>query len=410
MLAKGDIKLDHKRQSQSLEDMIAETMEKKKSNLGGGQVEDTGTESSKLNSDDMNFKYYHQSESEGNSHHSSSHHSSKKKKKKNKAKIVAITVLSIILAFAIFLGAAFWHYVSMINIKDTRDEIVDSIDIEYTTDSNSPQSDINKLKQQMRENFANTGLMQSDDVMNILLLGTDERVQGERGRSDSMMVVSINKATKEIFMTSFLRDMYVTIPEIGDSKLNHSYAYGGADLTIDTIQKNFKIKIDNYAQVNFANFVDIIDIVGGVDIELTAAEAEYLNNGLSAGMQHLNGEQALAYARIRYIDSDFGRTERQRNVLTDVITKARKLSFGKLNDFAEKLLPEITTNLSKVDIAKLLFKAPTYLKYQTQQDRIPIDKTWDYMTIDSMSVIGVRFKDNVNHLARTIYHYDKDLV
>ena len=410
--------------NQSFEEMIAETMKNRDADKADSQI-DTQKASTKSNADDFKFKYYDEDSHKHKHEHSSDQHhqsksSEKDEKKKNKAVIIACVVLGIILVFFIAVGIVFYHYVSMLDIKDEPAEVFDSINIEYENDSNSPDGDINKLKRQMKDNYDKTGLMQSDDVMNILLLGTDERENNERGRSDSMMILSLNKATKEIIMTSFLRDMYVTIPGKGDSKLNHSYAYGGADLTIETIEKNFKIKIDNYIQVNFSEFVAVVDAVGGVDIDLTDEEVNYVNAYVrdrdqqsqvtGSGKQHLNGEQALAYSRIRYIGTDFGRTERQRTVLTDVINKASKLSLSELNDFVEVLFPQVTTNLSKTEIASLVLKATTYFKYDVNQYRIPIDDTWQNMTIDHMAVLGVDFKANVNYLAKNIYHYEEDLI
>lgn len=403
---------------QSLEEMIAETMKEKR------QHEAEANSNIDSSGESLKFKYYdedehhhhsdeHHHHHDGEHHHHHHHHKSKKKKK---AKIVAFSVLGIFLAFFLVVGGALYHYISLINHKDTDDEILDSIEIEYTKEPNSPQKDIDNLNDELLANYNKDGLLHSDKVFNVLLLGTDSRENDARGRSDSMMVLSINTVTKEINIASFLRDMYVTIPGKGNSRLNHSYAYGGATLTMDTIEKNFKFKIDNYAQINFHNFVEVIDAVGGVDIDLTDEEANYMKVYLKdrkaddgsiqkGGKYHLNGEQALAYSRIRYIGTDFARTERQRTVLEKVIEKTSELSIGELNDFVEVFLPKITTNLPKTKILSLILKSPAYFKYTRNQYRVPIDDSWDYMTINHMSVLGVDINKNRDYIFDKLYHF-----
>ena len=185
--------------------------------------------------------------------------------------------------------------------------------------------------------------MKEEGVTNILLIGNDSRENGEDGRSDAMILLSISNKTKKIYMTSLLRDMYVEIPGHKDNRLNAAYSYGGAELLMETIEQNFDIHISRYVLVNFEAFANLVDAVGGVDLELTGKEVEYVNgylveynillgrpegtdyfDDLSGGMVHLNGPQALAYCRNRYIGTDFGRTERQRKVLTEVIHKLPK--------------------------------------------------------------------------------------
>ena len=401
---------------QSLEEMIAETMKEKKLHEANAS---SNTSDSETHDEKLKFKYYDEN---GEHHHHSDeghHHHSHKSKKKKKAKIVAFSVLGIFLAFFLVVGIALHHYLSMLNIKEDSDEILDSIEIDYTKEPNSPQNEVDKLNSELKSNFDKDGILHSDKIKNILLLGTDSRENNERGRSDSMILLSINTVTNEINMTSFLRDMYVTIPGKGNSKLNHSYAYGGATLAMDTIEQNFKIKIDNYAQINFFNFVDVIDAVGGVDIDLTDEEVDYMRSYLKerkaddgsiqkGGRYHLNGEQALAYSRIRYIGTDFARTERQRKVLEKVIQNASELSLGELNDFVEVFFPKITTNLSKTQITGYLIKSPAYFKYARNQYRIPIDNSWSYMTINHMSVLGVDIKQNREYLFDKLYHFKEN--
>lgn len=400
---------------QSLEEMIAETMKEK-------QLHETANKSNTETHQEMlKFKYYEGGEGEHH-HHSSGehhHHHHQEKKEKKKARIVLISVLIFFFAIVLVVGGFIYHYISLINIKTDEDEILDSIEVEYTKEPNSPQNEVDKLNDELKSNFNKDGLLYSDKIYNILLLGTDSRNNDDRGRSDSMMVLSLNTVTKEINITSFLRDMYVTIPGKGNSRLNHAYAYGGATLTMDTIEQNFKFRIDSYAQINFYNFVEVIDAVGGVDIDLTDEEVEYMRSYLKerqsddgsiqkGGRYHLNGEQALAYSRIRYIGTDFGRTERQRTVLEKVIEKASQLSVGELNDFVETFLPKITTNISKTKLLSLVLKSPAYFKYARNKYRVPIDDTFSYMTINHMSVLGVDINKNKEYLFDKLYHFKEN--
>ena len=349
-----------------------------------------------------------------------------KKKKTKKAVIVSFSILGFFLTIILAVVGIFFHYVSKINIQRTKAEVYDSIEIDdLVVGPDSPLADINALEGKMKANFDKDGLMQSDDVLNILVLGTDSRQNNERGRSDCMILVSLNKATDEIIMTSLLRDMYVTIPGKENSKLTHAYSYGGADLAVDAVEQNFKIDIDNYVQINFFSFMEVVDAVGGLDINIAEEELRSVNgyinqlnellnlpNGTdclkSAGKQHLNGKQALGYTRVRYVGTDFARTSRQRYVFEEVIKKASKLSVGELDNFVDELFPMITTDLTETDIFSLLVKAPTYFSYDVVQHTIPTEGTWEYMTIRSMSVLGVDFEANQEYLFKNIYRYEEE--
>lgn len=412
---------------QSLEDIIAQAMKKKHEhpNQTENTAENSENASSASDTEAYKFTYYDDDEHEHHSH--GKHGSDKKHKKKMSAKkkglIVTLIVIGIMLGFLIFIAGSIHHYIKKMNLVDPshRDYIVDSIDIDDRTNKkNSPAEQIKSLDERIKANLNRQGLMESDNVMNILLMGTDARENNERGRSDSMILVSINKETKQIIMTSFLRDMYVAIPGIGNSRLNHAYAYGGADLAVDTVEQNFKIKIDRYAQINFASFVELVDDVGGVEIDISDEELKYLNNYLnqineleggtptenitSAGTHKLDGRQALAYSRIRYVGTDFGRTERQRTVLTKVFQKAKGMSLSEIDDLADKLLPLVTTNLTETEIFSLIIKSPSYLNYSLKSCRIPDDDTWEEMVIDSMDVLAVDFDKNQKYLYKNIYN------
>lgn len=239
------------------------------------------------------------------------------------------------------------------------------------------------------------------ELINILLIGQDRRPGEGRQRSDSMILCTINTKDKTLTMTSFLRDMYVQIPGYKDNRINASYAFGGMQLLDATLEKNFGVLVDANVEVDFYAFIDVIDMLGGVDIELTSSEAKSLNKntwmGLSSedwnlteGMNHLNGEQALAYSRNRSVggDGDFGRTNRQRKVLSALVEKAKDLSILELDNLLVKILPSLTTDLTDAEIlnyAAMLLPMLPELEVRTM--RIPADGSYRMTTIRGMSVL-----------------------
>jgi len=258
-------------------------------------------------------------------------------------------------------------------------------------------------------------IINSKNIFNILLIGTDNREINGRGRSDSMIICSINKDTKEIYLTSILRDCYLSIPGYGNNRINASYAYGGTQLLIDTIKENFKINIDRYVKVDFFSFMKIVDCIGGIDIELSSDEIKVLNDYLwdkqagdkittGAGIYHLNGNQTLAYSRNRYTGhSDFARTNRQRKVLMAIKDKTKDLSIIELNSLFNELLPLVTTNLTEKECLEFLLDIKSYMKSDIKSNRIPYDKTYKGVTIDKMSVISIDFDTNIKNFYRDVY-------
>ena len=264
--------------------------------------------------------------------------------------------------------------------------------------------------------------MKEDGVTNILLIGNDSRENGEDGRSDAMILLSISNKTKKIYMTSLLRDMYVDIPGHKGNRLNAAYSYGGAELLMETIEQNFDIHISRYVLVNFEAFANLVDAVGGVDLELTSKEVEYVNGYLveynilfgrpegtdyfadtSGGMVHLNGPQALAYCRNRYIGTDFGRTERQRKVLTEVIHKLPQGMLTNPKGLIDGLMPNLTTNLTQAECYQLSLMAPKLVTYDIIQNSIPLEGTYKDATIREMAVLEVDFEANKKFLQENLY-------
>lgn len=261
-----------------------------------------------------------------------------------------------------------------------------------------------------------------ENVKNILLIGIDARGDSNAGRSDTMIILSINDKTKTITMTSLMRDCYVAIPGRGNNRLNAAHAYGGANLLMQTIELNFGIHIDGFARVNFVSFPQIIDNIGGVTVGVEANEIQYINSYLreinrifgldpndskypegQVGAQLLNGRQALAYSRIRYVGSDYARTQRQREVLNAVASKLRGMGIFEIDSFLNNTLPLISTNLDRGYVNSLITSAPSLLKYTINEARIPADGMGTGVRIDGKSVISVDLVAARNYLNAVIY-------
>lgn len=254
-----------------------------------------------------------------------------------------------------------------------------------------------------------------ENIINILLIGQDRREYQGRQRSDAMILCTINKSARTMTLTSFLRDMYVQIPGYTPRKINDSYSLGGMKLLDATLEKNFGIQVDGNVEVDFDGFMDVLDLLGGVDIELTKEEADYLNRSgnweveayekwdLKEGMNHLTGSQALAYSRIRKIGMDFERSERQRKVLTALFEKIQDKSLLELNALLDQVLPLITTDLNNSQITNYVLEmAPLLLDMQVVTQRVPADDTWYFAWVDGMDVIVVNFEKNRQLLSQTI--------
>lgn len=276
---------------------------------------------------------------------------------------------------------------------------------------------ISKLAKEPREAQAlpSAAVYCNDKVQNILVIGSDSR-GGDRGRADTMIILSISRVNKTITMTSVMRDSYVSIPNYGTDKLNAAYAYGGPSLLMDTIENNYRIQIDDYICVNFQAMAALTDALGGVEMTITDGEAQAINtilhdevNGLmgdpqdsdylpSGGTYVLNGKQALSYSRIRYVgNADFERTERQRKVLNALVDKVKGFSFPALGDLFKKAMPQLSTNMTTGSLYWMSLKAPYLLAaYDMQQLRMPADGTYsDQTTSSGAMVLAVDFDANL---------------
>ena len=231
-------------------------------------------------------------------------------------------------------------------------------------------------------------------LVNVLLIGQDAR-EGEAGsRSDSIMLCTYNAQSQKLFFTSFLRDLYVPIPGHGSNRINAAYAFGGRKLLKQTIEENFQLKIDGTVEVDFSQFSEIIDLLGGVCITLRADEANVINeetgSQLTEGAQTLNGQQALAYARIRKLDSDgdFSRTSRQRMVMQAILDSYRNAGTGKILRLVYSLLPMISTDMDPGQILALAVSAvPSLSQITFVSQHVPAIGEYQDQFIDGMSVL-----------------------
>ena len=232
------------------------------------------------------------------------------------------------------------------------------------------------------------------DLLNILLIGQDAREGEDQARSDSMILCTYNKATRELTMTSFLRDLYVPIPGHGSNRINAAYAFGGTSLLKKTIDQNFQVTIDGCVEVDFTHFSDIIDQLGGVEIELRQDEAQVINqqtgSDLTEGTHKLDGFQALTYSRIRSLDmdGDVSRTNRQRKLMNAVVESLRSVSIQDMTPLIGKILPMLTTDLSRGQLFLYALEVLPHLSdIQIHSQKIPADGTFTDKTIDGMSVL-----------------------
>ena len=259
-----------------------------------------------------------------------------------------------------------------------------------------------------------------DHVINVMLIGQDRRGNTGKGHSDAMILVTINTKTKTLAMTSFMRDMWVKIPGKYNERLNVAYMVGGFELLDATLKENVGIVVDYNVEVDFKAFEKVVDILGGVDIDLTAKEAKYLNRRgnwevddssahtwtLKEGVNKLTGAQAVAYSRIRKeVDStgDFGRTGRQRKVLAQILEDAKTMSLTQILSTANSVIPLLATDMTDSQIIAYIRElAPMLSQMKVVNQRIPADGAYQLVSIDKKSVIKVDFKKAQELLKETI--------
>lgn len=274
---------------------------------------------------------------------------------------------------------------------------------------------INYDDKKENEYIEGSQLESSAMVKNILLLGVDARSNDEASasRSDTMMLVSLDMKHHCIKLVSFLRDTWVYIPSLGyEQRLNAACSDGGYQNVVNTIEYNFNIDIDSYVVTDFEMFKVLVDSLGGVEVDVTKAEAKevtghpkrYGNVTLESGKSTLTGEQALAYCRIRKIDTDFVRTQRQRTVMSAILNKVTHSNPFRLYKMAFNSAPYIETNMSKGELISFVLQAGICVTGGIHQTGVPFDGTWDYATIQGNSVISINTEKNKDKLIDYVYN------
>jgi len=258
-----------------------------------------------------------------------------------------------------------------------------------------------------------------DQITNIAFFGVDRRNSDEPGRSDSIIVMSIDAKHQKIKMSSVMRDTYVKVEGHGETKITHAYAYGGPQLAIKTLNQNFNLDIKDFVTVDFFNLEKIIDAVGGVTIDVQKNEINLLNSYMNetagiekksitkvtkTGPQTLNGMQAVAYSRIRYTaGGDFERTERQRTVLTAMLNKIKSAGATQFPSLVSKLLQYTETSMTSVDILKMGTKVITSNMMNLDQERFPIDGYCNAKTIDGVWYLVPNLPATVDQMHKYIF-------
>lgn len=360
--------------------------------------------------------------------------------KKQVATVIGL-IASLLLVIVLIVVLLFNHYYSLLDtdaVKVNNSKPMTYSDVDLSrADTIDKEAEDEKMRKQLAEKGEK---ISNSEVMNILLIGEDLRdTQNETaGNTDVMMIISVNTKDKTITMTSIMRDCYVNFQDANgwwySTRINAAYWHGGVELTQKTIEDYLGIQIDRYVLVNFKVFIDIVDTLGGLDLKVTDEEANGYpdadpNGDNTRGMQnpldeqnkflgnkkgtdyikkggklHLNGNQALAYARLRHVgNADYERTERQRKVIKQMIKKSRSLSLVEMDKLANKIFPQIKTNVTKTELAQLLLDMLDYRNYELQEMRVPADNTFTNQVISGMDVLSVDFNANAQLFKELVY-------
>lgn len=314
------------------------------------------------------------------------------------AKVLSIVAgVIVVLALAVVIG---FHYLyNQMNIDKGGDVEV----LEEEFDKDEGIENLEEIHPDEINVDANVSVRKEDDVINILLCG-EEKIGEDRGRTDSIMIATINQKENSLRLTSIMRDTYVEIPGYSSNKINSAYHTAGIPLLKKTISENFGIDVDGYVLVNFDSFEEVIDALGGIEITLSEEEASYLNRtnyiseyynrNVSAGTQTMNGNQALGYARVRYVGKDgvvgdFARTLRHRTVIQAIFEKYKEKSTLDLLAMVPKILPLVTTDLSKKECIEYL-TAGIEVKNKNPEIEtlnVPVEGAYKITRVGTMSVI-----------------------
>lgn len=326
-----------------------------------------------------------------------------KSKKKSKRNRIIIYVLTI--SVAIFTCISIYSYSLLNRVKKT-ELSKDNISLGIKKEA------VQQIKQEDPE----------QDVINIALFGLDRRSKEEASRSDAIIVASIDNKYKKIKLSSIMRDTYVEVPGYGMTKITHAYAYGGPQLAIKALNLNFNMDIKDYVAVDFFSLEKIIDSLGGVVIDIKGEEIPEINSNMldvaytekekvpivtKAGKVNLNGIQAVAYSRIRYIGNDFERTDRQRKVLMEMLNKIQAEGVTKYPSIVNALVPYVETSISNGDMLSIGANVLAWGSKSIEQERFPVDGYWHDSMIDGVYYLSVDLKATTDQIHKYIYEDTK---
>lgn len=323
-------------------------------------------------------------------------------KKNRVGKIIAWIVIIILMIGGATVGVVYWSAHSLVNKMEKVE--IDKSDVGIAEEVEEQLSQYN------------------DSVTNIALFGIDAGEDGV-GRSDSIMIATIDSKNKKLKLTSIMRDSYVNIEGRGLDKLNHAYAFGKDALAIKTLNQNFDLNIEDFAAVNFSTLPKIIDKIGGIELDIDSEELQYINGYISninsvnktnississTGLQHVNGTQAMAYCRIRYTSGgDYKRTERHREVLSKIFEKITSLSPAKYPSLLNELLPMVKTSLSVNEILDLGNEVLKIGNLNLEQERFPLDGYCQGKMINGVYYLTFDKETTVNQLHNYIFEDNK---
>ena len=319
-----------------------------------------------------------------------------KKKKKSGCLIFLIVMLSLLLV-ALIVVAVGMNYIfgrlGHFENPEPSDGTIPKMSDEFDVEGNQEGGENFETVDASDVVFETVDVLEGD-MINIMLIGQDRRPGEERARSDSMILVTINQEKNTIQLTSFMRDLYVQIPGYMDNRLNVAYRYGGTDLMNDTFKVNFGLEIDGDVMVDFDEFTEIIEILGGVTLKISGAEAKYMNNAsdnhFKEGTNYFNAEDALTFTRMRYAaGGDYGRTDRQRRVIMAIAESFRDADLVTIFNVIDQVLPHIVTNLTDAQIIEYATKGLTILGNGGSMEtlRIPQDDAHYNANIRGMAVL-----------------------
>lgn len=323
--------------------------------------------------------------------------------------IIGLTIAIAVIAAIVAILA--WSIYPMYSNQIEITEVVEGDELSDATGIELEQNDEIDEVEQTQDNIYKEE-QKHDDIYNIVLSGVDTRNYNLNSRSDTIILASYNRTKHTIKLVSFMRDSWVYLPGRGWSRINTATVYGGTGLLINTLNENFDLDIQNYIQIKFDDFREIIDAIGGFDIELTKSEINYINNKLHVedhdwsnditaepGIVHLNGAQALWHCRNRTIgNADFERTERQREVLSILIDKAMNMNIEQLVSLIFSLRDKINTNIPITTLAAMAYDAVIVGNMEVETARVPFDEEYSFANKNGASVLDIDIDENTKLL------------